>query len=204
MRATAVMKSDNILNEKGAESRSNLLKILAAGTAVISMLSVLVGCLTLAFNSIETYLIPLFYVLTIALVVLFFSVRRYHKSNLSIIIFAMVGLVSSILIAALPEYLQGLNINGIIHRSLISGLLMLAVAIPGLCYSVYYSMGATLRAFDVSRYPLFSLPAVLALTAFALIIYYIVSGRFLLPILHLNIVLSKVGKTDGRPSQTKT
>jgi len=199
MKASPAMKFHRIFSEKTAETRSNLVKILTAGTSFIAFISVLVGCLTLAFNSIETYLIPFFYLLTISLAILFFSARWYHKTQWSILILAGVCLLSTIFVSSLPEYWVGLNIHGIIHRSFVSGLLMVVIAAPGLCYSIFYFMRATPRAFDISHFPLLLIPTVLALVGFTLIVVYIVSNGAL----HLNwSLLSTPFKSQYRIIET--
>jgi ABC-type phosphate transport system permease subunit len=173
MKAAAITTSGGILTEKQT-TRSGLLNILISGVAVISFVSVIVGCLTLAFNSVDIYLIPLFYVLSISLFVLFFAARRQQKNQYIILILAMISLLSAIMVSIIPAYWVGLDIHAIIHRSFISGLLMVVISVPGLCYAIYHWMGAAPHAFDVSRYPLLVLPTLLALCAFGLIVVYIV------------------------------
>ena len=84
------------------------------------------------------------------------------------------SVISAILLWALPEYLYGFEINGIIHRSLISALLLLAIALPSTCCSLYYLLGATPRAHDLSRYPLIILPVFLTMAAYSFLIYYLI------------------------------
>jgi len=176
MKAIALTKSEDTVTWKKSKTSNIFVNILMASAAAISFFSVVVGCLTLAFNSVDTYLIPVFYILTITLFILFFTVHRYQKDKYSILILAVVSLLSAILVAIIPVYWVGLNIHGIIHRSFISGILMVAISVPGLCYSIHHWMGGTPHAFDVSRYPLLILPMVLALCAFGLVVFYVIAN----------------------------
>jgi ABC-type phosphate transport system permease subunit len=89
---------------------------------------------------------------------------------------AVIALASAVIISALPGYWQGFNINGIINRSLVSGLLLLAVAVPGTCYALFYLVGVSPKSFDISRYPVLIFFAILGIIAYVLIIGYIVKN----------------------------
>jgi len=154
-----------------------LLRIAAIVAAIVSILAIIGGCLAIASNSLDVYAVPLLFTLAVGFTILsifVYRLQRHWQFSLTILIAA--ALISAIVIGFLPEYLQGLKINGIIHRSLISGLLLLAIAIPGSCYSLFYLLGVTPRAFDVSRYPLFIFFSAAAFTAYGLIIFHIIDN----------------------------
>jgi phosphate transport system permease protein len=161
--------------EKTVRHKTKSMQIIAGFIAVISAITMITGCLTLAVNSIEVYAIPLLFTLFLLLTILFFVIRYWHqKTSFAVLFFAFISLASVITIMFLPQYLQWSNINGIIHRSLISGVLELVVAVPAACYSTYYFFGATPRADDISKYPIIVFCTVFALSAYAFIICQII------------------------------
>ena len=153
------------------------MKLIAFFCLIISSLALILGCLSLAMTSLDSYPVPLLFLLAIVLFSLFFATRLFHKeSKGAIIIFAVLALVSAIIINSLPEYLQGLNINGIVHRSIISAILLLITSVPAICFSLYYILGATPRAYDLSRYPIILFPIILILSAYLLIIIRVIAN----------------------------
>src|SRR5208283_694351 len=151
--------------------RISIVALLVSGAALI------LGCLSLGTNSLEAYPTPVLGILFLTFAALFVYIRFSRKeTKLAIIAIAMLALASAIILKVLPEYLHGFNINGLIHRSVISALLLIGLGIPAACYSLFYFLGATPRARDFSRYPLLLLPIILIAAAFILIIYKIVAG----------------------------
>ena len=135
------------------------MKITSFLALVVSGLALILGCLSLALNSLEAYPVPVLGALFLTLTALFIAIRLSRKeTKLSIIIFAILALASAIILRVLPVYLHGLNINGVIHRSIISALLLIGIGVPATCYSLFYLLGATPRAYDISRYPLLAIP----------------------------------------------
>jgi ABC-type phosphate transport system permease subunit len=152
------------------------MKITAILALIVSVLALILGWLSLAVTSLEAYPVPLLGALFLTLVVLFISICISHKETKpSIIIFAILALVSAIILRALPEYLHGLNINGVIHRSIISALLLIGIGVPATCYSLFYLLGATPRAYEISRYPLLVFPIILVASAYTIIIFKIIA-----------------------------
>ncbi len=105
--------------------------------------------------------------------------------------------VSIITLRVLPEYLYGSQINGINHHSLISSLLLLSVSIPAACFSLFYLLGATPRAYDLSRYPIILFPILLALAAYGLIIWKIAAEGA--PNLTWDVISSPLSVADDQP-----
>ena len=176
MKTSTALKLYNPISKKISDKLGAHFKMVAACTLVISVLSMVIGCLTMAFNSIEIFLIPLCYILTAALFILFLAVRKNYGIRWTLGILSIISLISAVIISLLPEYMQVLNIHGIFHRPFISGMLMVIVALTGTCYSLYYWREVKPHAADISRYPLLLLPAALALMGFILIIYYVVAN----------------------------
>ena len=151
------------------------MKITSSFALVVSAMVLVLGSLSLVTNSLEDYPAPALYILFLALTGLAVSIRLSRKGiKPAIIILAGLALVSAIILKLLPVYIQGFNINGLIHRSMISALLLIGIGVPSACCALYYFLGATPRASDISRYPLLAFPVVLILAAFAIIVFKII------------------------------
>ena len=128
------------------------MKITSSFALLVSTIVLVLGSLSLATNSLEAYPAPAFYILFLALTGLAVSKRLSRKRiKPSIIILAGLALISAIVLKLLPVYIQGFSINGLIHRSIISALLLIGIGVPSACYALYYFLGATPRASDISR-----------------------------------------------------
>ena len=150
-------------------------KAVPALTFGLSAMGIVVGSLSLFINSLEAYPVPLLVILCPFLLALFLHARRLHgESERKLLILSGISLVSAIILWAIPEYLYGFHINGIVHRSLISAILLFMVAIPTSCSSLYYLLGATPRTRDISRYPIILPPVFLALACYAILIFYLI------------------------------
>ena len=164
------------------------MKIAAIVTLIVSFFALGLGCLSLAKNTFEAYPVPVLLTLSVVLLMLYFSARVFHlEAKRSIIIFAILALASAIILRVLPEYLHGFSINGLIHRSVISALFLLTLSVPAVCYSLFYLLGATPGAYDISRYPLFLVPIGLVLTAYGLILFRIIANGA--PLLNWSLIV---------------
>ena len=143
---------------------------------VISAFALVMGCLSLSLNSLEAYPTVLLFLLSLSFFSLFILVRQTTKNNNWVMLFfCILAAIFAVLHMALPEYLYGFNLNAIIHRSFISALLLIAIATPAICYSLFYFFGATPKALDISRYPLLILPALLILIVYTLLLAQVVT-----------------------------
>ena len=153
------------------------MKIAAIPVLIIAIAVLILGCLSLAMNSLEAYPALILLALFLALTFLYVVARLQHKEpKKAIIVVAVISLASAIILRVLPEYLHGLNFYGVIHRSIISAILLIALGVPATCYSLFYLLGATPRAYDLSRYPLLIFPILLVLSAYVLIIVHVVTN----------------------------
>ena len=144
---------------------------------VISGLAMIFGCLSLATNSLEAYPVPILCALFLALTALFIDIKLSRKeTKLSIIFVAALTLISAVILRILPLYLHGFNFNGVIHRSIISAILLIGLGVPAMCFSLLYLLGATPKAYDISRYPLLVLPICIVLAVYAMIIFKIIAA----------------------------
>ena len=79
-------------------------------------------------------------------------------------------LAAGVMLLALPEYLYGGNLNGIIHRSAFSGPLLLILSVLTASYALRSMLGASPTGRDLALYPVLALPVVLALVGYAFVL----------------------------------
>jgi ABC-type phosphate transport system permease subunit len=131
----------------------------------------ILGCITLFINTPIALSIISLAGMTITLTwLLFWARKEYGSWKAKFIFLACFSLISLILLFILPEYFYGLQINGIFHRSLVAALILIAVSLPSIAYSLYYLLGGTPTASDYAKYPLILFPATLALMAYGLLL----------------------------------
>jgi hypothetical protein len=159
----------------------------AALAFAVSVVSAIVGCLSLGFNSLDAYSVPLLGVLALTLLSLALHVRRVSQQwDRTIVILSGLSLASAILVRVLPEYVYGLHVNAIVHRSLFSALFLLCVAVPASCSALYYLLEASPEAEDISHYPLIILPVFLVLAGYGLLMFRVMQEG--LPHLDLGVI----------------
>ncbi len=135
-------------------------------------IGIILGCLSLSLNSLDSYPAPLLVILGVSFLTIFFFLRQIRKvKEWKLILLAVLSIISAFILHILPEYLYGFQINGIIHHSFVSALILFAISIPSFCLLLFYFLGATPKAHDLSRYPLIILPVVLMLAAYGILIY---------------------------------
>ncbi|MGD1118421.1 MAG: ABC transporter permease subunit [Dehalococcoidales bacterium] len=157
--------------------KTNYFSIFTWAITLIMVAAIILGALVLAFNSFDICSAPLLFTTGALLIIIFLFIKKSLKINQYVLIaLAAAAIISGVISNSLPVYLQGLNIHGIIHRSVVSGLLILGISVPGACYSLYYALRGTPRAFDISRYPLLIFFILSALAAYAMIIVHIIQG----------------------------
>ena len=153
----------------------HVLRVTAFFAAINAVAASAAAVLNLAFNTFDIYALPALVCVGFAMIPLFIVARLYTgKFNFGLIVIAVLAIGTAIGFNMLPEYMRGLNINGIMHRSLVAGVALLAVAIPSLSASIYYLFKATPRASDIARYPILLFFAVAAFAGYLLVLYYII------------------------------
>jgi phosphate transport system permease protein len=152
------------------------MKIINGFCLLLSIGMLLTGILSLSLNTLDAYATVFFFLLGLSLIVLFLAVRLNNRRNKwTILIFAVFSLVSGGIHLILPAYLFGFHINGIIHSSFISALLLLAVSIPTFYFCLMLFLNNAPRAQDLSYMVLIALPALLVLVVYGLIVFRICS-----------------------------
>src|SRR5271157_485971 len=141
----------------------------------ISVSAILVALVEITRNDLEAYPVPLLAGLCVVLELLFIDVYRQHSRwDFQLLIVSALSLVFLLVLHALPEYVTGLQLNAVIHRSIFSIIFLLAAALPALVASIYYLLGATPRAEDLSRYPLLLIPPALIISLYFILIWQLV------------------------------
>ena len=170
--------SPSVRNGGRRQGRPVLDRMSAAipGLALVgSAVGLVVAWLSLSLNSLDAYRLLVVGLLALSLALLAAHARYEDGSwdREALVLFAAAVLVGAIL-ARIPEYTYGHSINGVIHRSLFTAILILAVSLPSVCAAIYYVLGATPTARDVSRYPLIALPILLSLLVYGAILLELV------------------------------
>jgi phosphate transport system permease protein len=158
-----------------AVGRLSLERLPTASLALMALLALVAGFATLADNGAEAVAVPVLLLLAIgsfAAAVQSWVERR--AVDRSAVIIAAASLVLAAILLALPEYLYGRQINGIIHRSLPASIALLSVGVPGLTVGLQRFLGGGPSARDLARYSVILLPVMLALAAYALLVVRLV------------------------------
>jgi phosphate transport system permease protein len=152
-------------------------KIVAFIAALVSVVDCVFGALALVFNSADSYSVPIILCLSGVIALLFvfarLSLKRYF---ISLLFVAALSLISAVALHFMPAYIQGLNLNGIFHRSLFGGSLMLCIGVPAFCYSILHLFKNTPRGFDISRYPILLFFVLAGFAAYGIILFYIIQN----------------------------
>jgi phosphate transport system permease protein len=151
------------------------MKIVSIFNLGISIVTLIVGVLSLSLNSLEAYPTALLFFQSLTFLCLFFYGRKLTgEKNWIILVFSILAFIFAFVHMILPQYWYGFNFNAIVHRSFISAILLISVALPGTIYSIYFLFGAKPTAYDISRYPLLILPVALILILYGLLIYHVI------------------------------
>jgi len=98
---------------------------------------------------------------------------RWNRGGLRVL--AVVA-AATVIVLLLPEYLFGLQLNAIIHRSAISAPVLLLTSAATASFALRHLLGNTPRAQDLAIYPLVALPVAIALTAYGLLIWHVIAS----------------------------
>jgi ABC-type phosphate transport system permease subunit len=102
------------------------------------------------------------------------GVRRRRSGVLDrpLVVLAVLSLVAAIVAWLLPTWMFGGNVNGIVHRTVISGPLLLALGTGSAAFSIRRLVGASPSGHDLALVPVLSVAIVLGLLG-----YVVVLGR---------------------------
>ena len=169
--AHAIGRAAPIVRDESVQSISRREQRIFGLPLAASVVGSVVGGAALFANGADAYAVPAagFGALSL-LVALVDQRRRTGGGDRSGILLAGLGLAVLVVLALMPEYLYGWQLNGVIHRSALSGPLLLMLSVLTMSFALRRVLGGTPTAKDLSLYPLIALPAVLALVAYALIL----------------------------------
>ncbi len=143
---------------------------------VAASAAIAVGVASLTLNSLEPLRLPLLAALALSLAAVLAHVRleedRWDRSLIAMIVGAIAG---AVVLQVTPEYIYGYEINGIIHRSMITAPILILLGLPALSASLYRVLGATPTAQDRARYPYLLLPIGLILAAYGAILFRLIA-----------------------------
>ena len=135
----------------------------AGGTAV--------GGLALLANAADRAAVPILLLLAVSVSVRAgYGARATGRVGRREVVFVMLSLFATAILALIPEWLYGWGVNGILHRSVISGPLVLGLSVFVLSYALRGALGNTPTAEDRALYPLLALPISIALIAYGLVL----------------------------------
>jgi len=150
----------------------------AALAFVLSSAGIGACVLTLLFNQAEFLALGTLPLLAGVLAALAWRAHIAGRSGIgSLLVVAIACGVAGVALRAAPEAIWGLHLDMIMHRSLATSMVGMALCVGAACVSIYQYMGATPSALDYSRYPILLVPAILTLGVYAgLIGYLLVKG----------------------------
>ena len=137
-----------------------------------------VGGAALFSNAADAFAVPVLGLLGMSLLVAAAYLRtRNDTLDRAALILAGLCLAAIALLLVLPEWMYGGNVNGIVHRSVVSGPLLLVLSTATAAHAIRMLLGASPSGQDLALYPVFALPIVLALIAYGIVLgRVIVSG----------------------------
>ena len=140
-------------------------------TLVVAFLSVLLASLMLVQNTLVVYSVAALGALSVTCQLLFLDIYRKQRGwNARVGLISLFAFLSLLVMRRLPEYITGLQINGVLHRSLFAILFLMVLGILAMGTAIFNLLGATPSAEDLSHYPLILIPVVLALVVYAFLI----------------------------------
>jgi hypothetical protein len=134
---------------------------------VCSAMVVVVGALSVVSLSWEDFPVPLLGVLSLLMALLFLDIyRQTDKWDFKPFMIAAGSVAALLWLRAVPILWTGSNINVFFDHSVFSAIFLLIIGTPAMMVSLYYLLGATPSAEDISIYPLILIPVVLILVVF--------------------------------------
>jgi phosphate transport system permease protein len=151
-------------------------RMLGGALATSGLLAVITAFVTLLVNGAEMLAVPLLVaVLLSSMANLAYGWFGHRKGDTGALVVAALALAGALLLLALPEYLYGYDLNGIIHRSIFAAPLLLTAGIPAMGIGIQRLLGGTPSAQDLARYPLLLVPIIIAFGAYGLLLERLVS-----------------------------
>lgn len=136
-----------------------------------SALGLAVGVAALFANAADALTVPAAALLGLCLLAAIVeSRRRTERWDRAGVFLVVLSAAIIALLFVLPPYLYGWQLNAAIHRSAISGPLLLLASVLATSYALRRLLAASPRAEDLALYPLIALPVLLALAAYGMLL----------------------------------
>jgi len=159
-----------------AVRRLSIDRLLAGAYVTTGLVAVTAALVALLENDAEMLAVPLLAAVTlVALANLAYRWFVLRKWDAGAIVVASLAVAGALILLALPEYLYGYEINGIIHRSIFAAPVLLVGGLPATSVGVQRLSGGTPSAQDLSRYPVLLVPIFIAFGAYTLLLVRLVS-----------------------------
>jgi ABC-type phosphate transport system permease subunit len=130
-----------------------------------------VGLWTLVSNDVDAASVPALAILTLSLLTALSYLRmragRWDRPGL-ILLVASAAAAGVLLVV--PQWMYGMNVNGIVHHSVVSIPLLLLVSTAAGARAIQWISGASPSGRDLALYPWLALPVLLALIAYGLLL----------------------------------
>jgi phosphate transport system permease protein len=155
-------------------SALTLERLIPVAATAASALALTVAFLTAAYDPTDFLSEPALGVLVLALVALMVQVRQQRgRLDRELLVLSVASGLGLVALLALPEWLYGYNLNAIIHHSFFSSMILFTVGITSFSHTLYFLLGGTPSARDISRYPLIIFPIVIVLIGYGMVVGYV-------------------------------
>jgi len=138
----------------------------------VSLVGIGVGVCVLASNAADEWALPALFALAMALGLLVVHAYSFTRS-IDPLLVVLVGccVVAVAVVGGLPMFFILPHVfYAIFHRSVADAVLLFGLGVPSASFALYYLLGCTPRASDVSRYPLLLTPVMLGLGTYAVLV----------------------------------
>jgi ABC-type phosphate transport system permease subunit len=148
-------------------------RIISILLLITSVVIVVVGFLSISLLTLEDYPVPLLAIFSFLMLVCFIDIYRQNgKWDFRLLALGVSSFAALMALRSLPILWTGWQINAFIDHSVFSAIFLLLLGTFGMMVSLYYALGATPAAEDISYYPLILLPVF-----FILFVYVFLLGK---------------------------
>ena len=144
----------------------------------VGVIGMAVALLTTVVNDTDSIIAPLLVLLAMAvLVAVAIHGVRTRALDRTGLVLVLVALVAALVAQALPTWMYGGNINGIVHRTVVSGPLLLATCTATVAYATRRLLSASPSGQDLALVPVFVVAIVIGVVGYVAVLgRVVVSG----------------------------
>jgi phosphate transport system permease protein len=92
------------------------------------------------------------------------------------VVLAVLAVLAAVVVALLPTWMYGGNVNGVVHRTVISGPLLLVLGTTGTAYAIRRLLRASPSGQDLALVPVFGVLIVIAVFAYSVLLVRVVGS----------------------------